>query len=77
MTTETTLYAALVAAGCEIDHHESDLYFEPTDTAIAILDQFPDQKRMSAKFFNERMQESGNPFWVEVPFAYTPFWEKK
>jgi hypothetical protein len=62
------VYARLVAAGCEVDHHESDLYVKDSPTARAITQ---DQNR---SFF--RSQVDGE-MWIELPFLYTPFWARK
>lgn len=64
-----SLYKELVAAGVPIDHHESDLYVLDTRVARGIL---------------AAHGKKGTPFtsqvdgrrWIDVPFAYEPFWEK-
>lgn len=71
---ETTLYAALVAAGIEISNHESDLYFPVTPESKAILARFPLQKSNAKAFRNEAPPNVGQ-LWYDVPFAYEPFWE--
>jgi len=71
-----TLYRALVAAGIEIDHHESDLYFPATPEALAILAKFPDKEESARRFQNEAPPHVGES-WVDVPFAYLPYWEAK
>lgn len=65
-----SVYKELVAAGVPIDHHESDLYVLDTRVARGIL---------------AAHGKKGTPFtsqvdgkrWLDVPFAYEPFWEKK
>ena len=68
-----TLYRALVAAGIEVDHHVSDLYFPASPEALAILEQFPSQAKSAERFQNE-ISPLGRT-WVNVPFAFDPFWE--
>lgn len=64
-----TTLAMLRAEGIEIDHHESDLYVRDTPRARAIL------KERDLKFKTFR-DSNGDP-WLDVPFAYEPFWEGK
>jgi hypothetical protein len=64
-----SVYDRLVAAGCNIDHHESDLYVEATPEARAIT---AGEKNRS--FF--RSQVDGKT-WIDIPFAYAPFWAAK
>jgi hypothetical protein len=67
------LYDELVAAGIEIDHHCSDLYFPKTEQSMAILAKYSSYEK-TITFFKNQMELSET--WVEVPFAYLPFWAK-
>jgi hypothetical protein len=53
----------------EIDHHESDLYVRDTPLARTIIRQFGQN---SVSF-----QGTDGKRWIDVPFAYAPFWDKK
>jgi hypothetical protein len=66
-----TLYTRLKEAGIEVDNHESDLYFPKTKESLEIL-KFPLQKKNSSTFQNQITQSQ----WIDVPFAYDPYWEK-
>jgi hypothetical protein len=66
------VYDALIAAGCQVDNHESDLYVLATPEARAILQQY-DKLTPLAKPF--RSQIDGR-IWYDVPFMYKPFWDK-
>jgi hypothetical protein len=68
-----TLYEELTAAGVRISNHESDLYFEASAEAIAILQKYPLQKSNATRFINQ--VEGGS--WFDVPFAYDPWWEAR
>jgi hypothetical protein len=68
-----TLYQELKEAGIKIDSHESDLYFENTPESRAILEKYPLEKKNSTRF---QSSIDGTP-WIDVPFAYLPFWEKR
>ncbi len=68
-----SLYDELKAAGVKIDHHESDLYFERTPLSRSILAQYPTQKKMSSSFLNQITHNA----WIEVPFAYMPYWRAR
>lgn len=65
-----SLYEQLVAAGCEIDNHESDLYVKATPEALAIIKTF--EFRNVTRFRNQIDGE----IWLDCPFAYDPFWQK-
>ena len=66
----STLYAALVAAGCEIDNHESDLYVQDTTFARDVLATF----HVNASRF--RSQVDGK-MWLDIPFAFQPWWDAR
>lgn len=67
-----SLYKELKANGIPIDNHESDLYFKRTDESVAILAKYPLQKSYARSF-----PALGGETWVDVPFAYDPFWEAR
>ena len=67
-----TLYQELKQAGIETGNHESDLYFPSTPESRAILGKYPIHKSNRTYFTNQRVGGS----WIEVPFAFDPFWEK-
>jgi hypothetical protein len=64
------LYADCLAAGLEVDHHESDLYIKDCPKARELLEKY---KKPVATFRSQIDQQ----VWLEVPFVYTPFWEEK
>lgn len=64
------LYADCLAAGLETDNHESDLYIKDCTKARALLDKYG----LPEKPFTSQIDGKS---WLEVPFMYTPFWEKK
>lgn len=71
-----TLYEGLVAAGVELDHHESDLYIRDCPAARRIL-------REHGKLFEGGRKHSGRlssfmsegKLWFEVPFGYEPYFQ--
>lgn len=68
-----TLFDAIKSEGIPHDSHESDLYLPDTPQVRSILDKFPLQKSNATRFRNE--VQGGT--WIDVPFAYQPFWEAK
>ncbi len=64
------LFETLVAIGAEVDHHESDLYVRATSAAVEAVKA----SGLSHSFFRSA-QDGG--IWIEVPFAYAPFWRKR
>lgn len=64
------LYQELNAAGVPLDSHESDLYCKATPEALAIV-------KASGYFHTYFKSNIDGDLWVEVPFAYYPFWEAR
>lgn len=68
--TEADFYAAVVAAGIEVDHHESDLYVLDTPEARELVRTYDKPLQVFTSHVDGRQ-------WLDVPFAYTPYWEKR
>lgn len=68
-----SLYKTLKEAGIEVSNHESDLYFPRTKESMDILSKFPLEMQNSKGFLNRITNE----IWIDVPFAYDPYWENK
>jgi hypothetical protein len=66
-----SIYTEMVAAGIEVDHHESDLYVPVTPEATAILRRHPDL--YSSSFTHQRTCTR----WYEIPFMFDPWWEAR
>jgi hypothetical protein len=71
-----SLYQTLVDAGIETDNHESDLYFPATPESLAILARFPLENGNATHFTNQAPPHVGEQ-WVDVPFAFVPWWKKR
>jgi hypothetical protein len=72
----TTLYEELIASGIEVASHCSDLYFPDTAETRAILERYPLQKSNATRFTNQAPPNVGQR-WVDVPFAYQPYWAER
>lgn len=66
-----SLYDDLRAAGCVIENHESDLHTPATPEARAIIHKHPGA---IISYFRCNITVAT---WIEVPFAYDPFWSKQ
>jgi len=66
-----TIYQQAIKAKLNIDSHQSDLYIEDSKKAWKILSEHPCPNQIS-KFHSEK----DNKPWIEVAFAYDPFWNK-
>lgn len=66
------IYEKLLAAGCEMSNHESDLYVKATETAREILKGY--EHRENVTTFKNNID---GLTWYDVPFAYTPWWDKR
>lgn len=71
-----TLYQELVAAGCEIDSNESDLYVKVTPQSRAIIERWcwVNKQHRGISLFRS---DTDNAMWWDVPFAFDPFWEAR
>ena len=69
----SSLYLELVAAGCVLDNHESDLYVEDTEAARAIIGRFPQEQGNLTSFTSQIDQKP----WLDIPFAFDPWWERR
>lgn len=65
------LYASLVALGIPTDSHESDLYVKATAEARALI------LASGLKGFSYFNHQQTGEAWIDVPFAYAPFWENR
>ena len=74
---ERDLYAELKAAGCEIDNHESDLYVRSTPHSERIVYQSGPAAYWSSFPARRFMSNLDGKLWIEVPFAFTPFWDAR
>lgn len=63
------LYDACVQANLTLDNHESDLYIKDCPKARELLEQYG----KSYYVFNSQVDDQ---LWLDVPFAYLPFWKK-
>ena len=68
-----SLYTDLIEAGVEVSNHESDLYFPSTAVSRPILKRHPAEAGLASCF---RSNIDGKT-WIDVPFAFDPFWEKR
>jgi hypothetical protein len=70
-----SIYSRLVAAGCQIDSHESDLYVKASPEALAVIRQFEAEGGVThRKRFTSQIDGTE---WYDLPFAFDPFWAKK
>ena len=65
-----SLYDDLVAAGAELDNHESDLYVKANPETAGVI------MRHGRSLHPFRSRVDGLT-WYEVPFAFAPFWRKR
>lgn len=63
-------YAELLAIGAELDHHESDLYAKYTPEVMALV-------KDTGCTFSTFISQIDGKLWLDIPFAYLPFWERR
>lgn len=67
-----TIYNDLLAAGVELDSHESDLYAVVTPTSTAIVDRYIAAGNRVTGF----TALADGRRWYDIPFAFDPFWDQ-
>tara|TARA_Y100000310_G_scaffold293007_1_gene322243 strand:+ start:342 stop:566 length:225 start_codon:yes stop_codon:yes gene_type:complete len=70
-----SIYHEFEALGVEMSNHESDLYVRPTPEVKAIIER----RRAEGETLNVShfIADDGTGSWMELPFRYAPFWDKK
>ena len=71
--TAETLYDECVARGIEIGNHESDLYIPATAETRQLCSIFG----LTANTFINQAPPNVGELWLDVPFAYLPWWKSK
>ena len=71
-----TLYEELTAAGCLIDHHESDLYVRCSEKAKTIILYHVLLPGSVLQMPSQFRSDIDKKLWYDIPFAYDPFWNK-
>ena len=69
-----SLYTELKQAGCDIDHHETDLYVRDSETARAILGLHG--KTVDGWNVQRFTSAIDSTQWLDIPFMYEPGWPK-
>lgn len=64
------IHKEMVESGAEIDHHESDLYVRATPEVLEIAHK-------SGWNWGTFVSQIDGKLWVEIPFGYWPFWERR
>jgi hypothetical protein len=64
------IYAEMVKAGVEIDHHESDLYVPVTPVTQDLVRRF----KFKCNVTTFISQIDPKIPWYDIPFNYQPFW---
>jgi hypothetical protein len=73
------LYDTLIAHGCRVANHESDLYVEATAAAhylIAGAISRGELRTIPQIFRSDDPADRGARFY-DIPFAYAPFWRQR
>jgi len=65
-----TVYQALIAAGCTVDNHESDLYVAPSPDAARFIREF-------AAHHNRFTSQIDGQLWYDLPFMFDPWWNAR
>ncbi len=76
MLSSKELYAAVVAAGIPVDHHESDLYIPVTEETRKLVAEYQFPKNVTSFLSNIPEADGVRRMWYDIPFAYQPFWER-
>ncbi len=66
-----SIYTDMKEAGVETDNHFSDLYVKDCPAARKVLTNHGRYTK------TVRFVARDNEEWLDIPFAYDPFWEEK
>lgn len=66
-----SIYELAMMAGCELSHHQSDLYLKKTDETQKLVDNYEFKNIVTT--FKSLIDHTP---WFDIPFAYDPFWER-
>lgn len=69
------LYERLTEAGCKTDSWQSDLYVLKTPEALAVIEAFEAEGGITNR--SEFVSQKDGRRWIELPFAYSPFWKER
>lgn len=64
------LYDELVKEGFKLDHHESDLYIKDSPLARELVTKH-------GFVYTTFKDDIDHEMWLDVPFAYAPFWRER
>jgi hypothetical protein len=70
-----TIYSDMLAAGVQIDHHETDLYVEDCAESRAVLAKHG--KRVDGWNVQRFISNVDGKPWLDLPFQYSPGWERR
>lgn len=66
------IYEEMKAANVPMSNYRSDLYVKSTPEALAILGRY--EFKGNTRFFTNTVD---GQVWIDIPFAYLPYWEGK
>lgn len=72
----STLFHDIRAAGIPHANHASDLYLPDSSEVRAILARYPLEESNARRFTNQSPAHEGER-WIDVPFAFLPWWEAR
>ena len=67
-----SIYEQAKELGLEMDNHESDLYLRMTPQSTDLMRTYA--YRANVTTFISQIDKKP---WYDIPFAYTPFWDKR
>lgn len=66
-----SIYLSAIRKNIPYDHHESDLYLKDCQETRELIALYGKEKE--SKPFRSALD---NTMWVDIPFAFDPFWDK-
>lgn len=71
-----TLYERLIAAGCEVSSHRSDLYVRRCEDVLSVINAYMKETGEKITFSTFKNNIDGG-MWLDIPFSFDPYWAKK
>ncbi len=71
-----TLFEKIKSVGIPYTNHFSDLYVQDSRLLRKILKEYPRENKAASLFIYQGGIHQGER-WVDIPFAYDPFWASR
>jgi hypothetical protein len=72
-----SLYQLMVAAGVQIDSHETDMYVPVNATTTKILKDYRERHKLPMTEYQIFVSQIDGKGWYDLPFSFDPAWQAR